>query len=150
MKNKNIKYLAKSFKLRHLKIIGNNIKNDKINWDSISKNEKLSYNFIKKFNKKLNFEYLVKYQKLCPLFISEKIDLIIEKNLWDSLIINQKIPQKILRTYIIPNIKYWELIIIHQRISQTMICNILRHIKKYFPEKEKDYVQLIIKYQIKK
>jgi len=27
---------------------------------------------------------------------------------------------------------------------------ILRHIKKYFPEKEKDYVQLIIKYQIKK
>jgi len=150
MKNKNLKYLVKNFKLKHLKIIGNNINNNKINWNSISKNEKLSNEFIITFNKNLNFEYLVQYQKLCPLYIEDNINNIIEKKLWEPLIINQKISQKILRTYIIPNIKYWELVIIHQKISSTMICKILRHIKNHFPKKEKKYIQLIFKYQIKK
>jgi len=46
--------------------------------------------------------------------------------------------------------KYWKLLIINQKIGQSYIFKMLRHIKTNCPEEEKVYVELIFKFQINK
>ena len=54
---------------------------NKVDWESISINQKLSENFIREFKNKVNWEFISKYQKLSENFIRE-FNLKIDKDNW--------------------------------------------------------------------
>ena len=130
-------------------IIRENI-NDKgkINWDNISKYEKLDSQFIYKYYDKMLLENLIRYQKLSTSVIKFLLEDINRNNLWMLLITYQKLNYYFIKD-LVKDMNYWKLLIINQKLGNIILFNIIKIIKEKYPEQEKEYVQLICKYQYK-
>jgi len=148
----NIPNILGNYEEDHFDIIAKNIDNtDEVNWKDISKNEKLSDQFIYNNGDKLYWPYLVKYQTLSRVTIKNFVDKINENKLWESLIINQKIPWDVMEEYIYVNVKYWRLLATYQEMGNTILCRMIKHMNKNFPKKESiEFNKIIMKHQIKK
>ncbi len=68
---------------------------DKVDWEWISKYQKLSEEFIEKFQDKVEWEWISQYQKLSEQFIEkfqDKVD-------WDCISINQKLSEEFIEKF---------------------------------------------------
>lgn len=148
----NIPNILGNYEEDHFDIVAENTNDDyEINWKDISKNEKLDEQFIYNNSDKLFWPYLVKYQKLSRHIIKEFVDKINENKLWESLIEYQKIPWNVMEEYIYVNVKYWKSLVIHQKLGNTVMCHMIKHMKKNFPRKESiEFNKLIAKHQLSK
>ena len=82
----NLPYVVKNYLIKYLTIeiliilydnfhyhdiIVNYLKNNKVDWNYISRYQKLPEKFIRKFQDKVNWDYILKYQNLTEKFIRE-------------------------------------------------------------------------------
>jgi len=88
---------------------------DKVDWSWISKNQKLSEEFIQEFKDKVYWSWISKYQKLSEEFIEEfqnKVD-------WNWVSVYQQLSEEFIREF--QDRVYWSCIPIYQNLSKEFI-----------------------------
>jgi len=88
---------------------------DKVDWDDISRYQKLSEDFIREFQDEVDWIYISKYQKLSENFIREFKN----KVNWGCISIHQKLSEGFIREF--KNKVNWGCISIHQKLSEGFI-----------------------------
>ena len=88
---------------------------EKVYWYRISKYQKLSKDFIREFQKKVDWDYISMYQKLSEGFIREFQD----KVQWYRISVNQKLSEKFIREFQDKVDWYW--ISVYQKLSEDFI-----------------------------
>ena len=88
---------------------------DKVNWEYISKNQKLSEDFIREFQDKVDWYYISRYQKLSEDFIREFQDRVD----WEYISQYQKLSEDFIRKF--PNNVKWYNISRYQKLSEDFI-----------------------------
>jgi hypothetical protein len=103
------------------KFFDENIKNFEVDWDCISQFQKLSEEFIKKYNNKVYWIYISIYQKLSESFIERNIDNVI----WRYISEYQKLSESFIEKY--SDKVNWDRISEYQTLSEELIE---KHINK--------------------
>lgn len=104
----------------------NYFKNKK-NWDSISREYYLSYDFIKKYINKLDINIICKFQKLHVIFIEELLNMNIKID-WDSISCHSKINNiKFVNKY--KDLLNWKYICTYQVLSEEFMNNFINYLK---------------------
>ena len=88
---------------------------DKVDWESISINQKLSEDFIREFKDRVDWYWISMHQKLSEDFIKEFQD----KVNWDCISIYQKLSEKFIREF--QNRVKWKYISMCQVLSESFI-----------------------------
>ena len=84
-------------------------------WIDISKHQKLSEDFIREFQDKVDWSYISRHQNLSESFISEFQDNVN----WDCISVCQKLSESFIREF--RNKVYWGCISINQNLSEDFI-----------------------------
>ena len=137
-----------NFEDKHLDIITDNMdENLNIRWIHICKYDVLDDQFIYNYHKKLHWPHLVKYQILSRAIIKHFAEEINKNDLWESLIKYQKLPGCVIND-LYGNIKYWRSLVIYQKLGQTTMCRMVKHMKMNYIEDSIEFNKLIIKHQL--
>ena len=125
---------------------------DKVNWNYISRYQKLSESFIREFQDKVNWDYISYYQKLSEEFIREFQDKVI----WDYISYNQKLSESFIREF--QDKVIWINISSSQELSESFIrefkdkidikIQALSHKEKSIKEKTKEIKEYAKKYKL--
>jgi phosphoribosylanthranilate isomerase len=109
---------------------------DKVDWDYISIHQELSEEFIEKFQDKINWEAVSSYQRLSEEFIKkfqDKVD-------WENISIHQKLSEEFIEKF--QDKVDWQRISIYQKLSEEFI-------EKFKDKVDWNYIPIYQKVNIK-